>query len=185
MKRRAFIAGLGTILGLGGSALGTGAFSETSADRELAVEIARDNDARLGLTELGQGGRSYEDGGEVALSLPSTSERLADPTLGLGGNSTYEFDRDVDELGATNPVMGLFRITNQGTQPVEVYGNDVASSDVTFELYDVGDPSKTALRDAPVTLTVGDAIAVGVRLRTGGAAVGNYQETLQIVAEAV
>ncbi|WP_435067010.1 hypothetical protein [Haloplanus sp. C73] len=185
MKRRVFIAGLGAITGIGGATLGTGAFTATTADRQLSVEIARDSDALLTLTELGDGGRSVEDGGEVKFRFPSMSERAADPDLGLGTDSVYEFDQDVDEIGASNPVMGLLRIENQGTQPVEVYSNDVSNSGLEFELYDVTDSSRTALRDSPIVLNVGQSVDVGVRITTHGVAIGSFQETIQIIAQAV
>ncbi|WP_137284858.1 hypothetical protein [Halorussus salinisoli] len=187
MKRRRFIVGLGGLAAGAGVTLGTGAFTSTSANRRLEVQTADDNEALLALTQLGDGKRSIEDDTpeKVEFSLPGLEERLDDPDLGLGTDSVYEFDRDADESEQSEPVEGLLRIENRGTQPVEVYSEHETDSELEVELYDVDDPDETALRDDPATLGVGDSVDVGFRVRTFGASVDTFDETLTIVAEAL
>lgn len=181
MNRRAFILGLGALAGGGSLAASSGAVSSVSADRRLTVETADDNVALLALEERGSGTRSVDDGSVVAFSFPGLRERLSNPDLGLGSDSVYEFDRDAS-AGGTD---GLLRIENRGTQSVEVYSEHQTSSDLAIELYDVTDPNDTALRDDPPELGVGEFVDVGVRIRTFGASIGTFDETLTIVAEAV
>lgn len=183
MRRRNVLTAIATVTS-GVTILSTGAFSGASATRNVSIALADDNDAFLKLTELGEGGRSYEDGNEVKLSFPSMSERAADPDLGIGPSSIYEFDQDADEAGTSNPEKGLLRIENQGTQPIKVYSNGVSNPDINVELYDVTDVNRTALRDSPVVLTVGQSVDIGVRIQTYDTALGNFEETLKIIATA-
>ncbi|MFC6756381.1 MULTISPECIES: hypothetical protein [Haloarcula] len=181
MKRRNFVLGLGGLASAGTLAMGTGAFTSVSADRRLQVETADDNDALLGLEELGEGYRSTKDGSQVKFNFPSLDNQ--DPDLGLGADSVYEFDRDADESDKDSPTEGLLRIENQGTQPVDTYSEHETDSELEIELYDVTDPDKTALGDDPVTLDVGEHVDVGFRIRTFDADIGTFDETLTIVAE--
>ena len=186
MNRRTLLAALGGIAGSISVVSGTGAFTEVTATRTLSVATADDNDALLGLHQLGAGERSDEDGTpeQVEFSFPGDDERLADPSLGLGTDSVYEFDRDAAESSKSSPTEGLLRITNQGTQPVEVYSKFQSTSNLAVELYDVTDPGEEALRDDPAELDVGEHVDVGFRIRTFGTDIGTYDETLTIVAEA-
>lgn len=183
MKKRKFILGLGTVVGTG-SIIGSGAFTSTSAARRLVIQTAGDNNALLRLKQRGDGYRSSETDTpeKVSFSFPGWEERVESPNLGLGADSVYEFDRDADESGSSSPTQGLLRIQNQGTQPVAVYSEHETDSELEIELYDVTDDSETALRDDPPTLDVGDSVDVGFRIRTHGASVGEFEETLTIVA---
>lgn len=187
MKRRRFIVGLGGLAAGSSLTLGTGAFTSTSAERRLEVSTEGDNDALLKLKELGSGWRSVEDGGDpqkVEFSFPEGAEWRDD--LGLGTDSVYEFDRDVDESDDDDdgPTEGLLRIENQGTQTVAVHSEHETDSELEIELYDVIDDDETALRDDPAELGVGEHVDVGFRIRTFGADTGTFDETLTIVAEA-
>lgn len=190
MKRRKFIWGTGAAATSGASLLGSGAFSSVEAERRVKVEVADDNEAFLALKQLGDGkysigGRSIEDGTPevVQFSFPGVGERLNDPELGLGKESIYEFDRDSGESQNTSPIEGLLRITNQGTQTVEVHSEHETDSDLGIELYDVTDSDSTALRDEPAVLNVGEKVDVGFRIRTFGVELDTYDETLTIVAD--
>lgn len=185
MKRRTYLAGLGSLAAASGLTVGSGAFSSVSTERSLTVETAGDAEGLLSLQQLGSGGRSEDDGTpeKVEFSFPGTDRRLADSDIGLGTDSVYEFDNDADESGGAGSVDGLLKITNQGTQPVEVYSEHPTSSEIEIELYDVTDPDRTALRDEPATLAVGEHVDVGFRIRTNDAGVGTFDETLRIVAQ--
>jgi len=182
MKRRTLISAIGGLTTSGIFAVGSGAFTSVGADRSVTIKTAQDDFALLQLDDLGNGagaagfGRSVENSdSEVEFYFPGFGE---DEELGLGTNSVYEFDQDSD---ATQD--GLLQITNQGTQTVDVYSRHQTNSEIEIELYDVTEADKTALRDNPVTLDVGESVAVGFRIRTAGADIGEFNETLTIVAE--
>jgi hypothetical protein len=190
MKRRTVIAGLGSLAASGTFAVGSGAFTTVSAERTVVVETSADNDALLGLRQRGDGagssgGRSDEGGtpGEVYFNFPGSSRQVNDPDIGLGTDSVYEFDQDSGEAGNASSTRGLLRITNQGTQRVTVYSQFETDTELEIELYDVTDPDRTALRDDPVELAVGDHVDVGFRIRTFGATTDKFSETLTIVAD--
>jgi len=190
MKRRTIIAGLGSLAASSALAVGSGAFTSVSATRTVAVQTADDNDALLALSQRGEGagshgGRSDEGGTpeEVYFNFPGTSRQVEDPDLGLGTDSVYEFDQDSGEADDSDPTKGLLRIRNQGTQPVTVYSQFDTDSELDIELYDVTDPDRTALRNDPVKLAAGEHVDVGFRIRTFGAAVDDFEETLTIVAD--
>lgn len=187
MKRRTLIASFGGLTAGSVFAVGSGAFTSVRTERSVTVETANDNDARLRFKQLGDGKRSVEDGTpeRVEFSFPGLEERLDNPGLGLGPNSVYEFDRDAGESDDTDPVEGLMRIENQGTQPVEVYSKHATGSELEIELYDVTDSNETALRDDPVTLAVGEYVDVGFRIRTFDTESETFDETLTIIAEGI
>lgn len=180
MNRRTF---LGTLGATAGSALivGTGAAGFVGTERELSVEVTDDNDAFLGLRQLGSGTRSYEDGTpeRVAFSVPGLLERIDDPDRGLGTRSIYEFVYDATE--STTP--GLLRITNQGSNEAVTYSEFETETNIDVSLFDVTDPDRIALRDQPAELSPGEAVDVGFRIETFGADLGAFDETLTIVGE--
>lgn len=165
----------------GGVVIGTGAFNSVEASRRLSVEVAHDNEAYLGLRQLGAGTRSFEHQTpeKVEFSIPGLFERIDDPELGLGKDSVYEFVYDSDE----DDTRGLLRITNQGTNEVVVCTEHNSQSELEIETFDVTDPTRTALRVEPVELSPGEYVDVGFRIETFGAQNGLYEETLTIIAE--
>jgi hypothetical protein len=189
MKRRTVLTGLSGLIAAATATIGSGAFANVSVERKATIRVADDNDAFLALSQLGGGrysvgGRSIENGSPevVQLSFPGVGERLNDPELGLGVDSAYVFERDSGESGS-GATEGLLRIGNQGTQTVEVTAEHTTGSELEIELYDVTDLDRAALEDEPVELAVGDAVDVGVRIRTFKADLGTFNETITIAAE--
>jgi len=188
MKRRTVLAGLGSLTASSALAVGSGAFTSVSADRTVTVETADDNQALLGLEErgdgeYGDGGRSLKGGDTVSFSFPGVGRRLEDPEVGLGVDSVYVFVNDGGESAEADPDRGLARVENQGTQPVEVYSVHRTDTEIEIELFDVTDSDRTALRDDPVQLGAGEFVDVGFRIRTFDADVGEFDETLTVVAD--
>lgn len=188
MKRRTLLAGLASTSAASSMLVGSGAFTSVSAERRLNVEVADDNLALLALSERGEGtegplGRSNKGGDQVTFSFPGRSRRSEDPDLGLGVDSVYEFTQDGGEASEEYPEKGLARIENRGTQPVVVYSIHQTGSELEIELFDVDDSQQTALRNDPEELAVGGYVDVGFRIRTFGAEVGDFEETLTIVAD--
>lgn len=184
MKRRQFIVGLGGAAGAVGLVMGSGAYSSVKANRAVSVETADDNEAYLGLEELGAGTRSVEqtedNQTEVVLNFPGYDETNSEGD-GLGKNSTYEFDYDNKE--SPGDTAGLFRIMNQGEGgSIDVYSENSDSNELYIEIYDVTDSSRTALKDDPATLDAGKSVDVGVRIETYDST-GEFDETLRIVGE--
>lgn len=183
MNRRTVIAGFG---GVAASvlAVGSGAFTTVSAERTVTIETANDDDALLALSDRGDSGdgfsgRSWSDGATVSFSFPGTGRRISNSDLGLGVDSVYEFSRDSGD----DAESGLARIKNRGTQPVAVYSTHDTNSGLEIELFNVDSAESTALRDDPAELTVGDFVDVGFRIRTNEAGIGEFSETLTIIAD--
>ena len=163
MRRRKLLLGLGGLAGASG-VVGSGAFSSITANRDVTVSVADDTDAFLALRPSDGPNSAYvkdiaDNGGLLALDFSETDEGAK----GLGTDSVYTFDN-------------VFTITNQGTQPVYVWGtfdggseNFTAGGDDTdIWLYPDGD-SETKLRDngdGVVQLGVGDTVHVGVYVDT-------------------
>jgi len=171
MKRRTLIAGVGSLVGGVGTIFGSSAFGFIRADRELSIVVEHDNDAYLGLRQLGAGHRSSEGDTpeQVRLDFPGLLEGLENPSnpQGLGKNSVYEFTSDAD-----GP-EGLIEITNQGTNDVEVYVEQIESDGPGIEFFDVSDDDREALsEDNVVPLGVGEAFRIGVRIETFGIEIG-------------
>lgn len=188
MHRRTLLKWLTAATAGGSLAVGSGAFTQITTDRTITARVTDDDQAVLALRQEGAGGRSVgsDSPEEVMFSFPGLIRRSSQDGLGLGGNSVYEFDRDSGKTigggSAGEPAAGLLTISNQGTQPVAVSARDVTDSPIEVELYDVTDPARTPLYDDPPTLGVGDAVSVGVRIRTFDAEPGSFDEVIEITA---
>ena len=193
MNRRTFVLGLGTIATGSAAAVGSGAFTSVEADRNISVETADDSAAFLQLDALGANERSM-DGDRVSFSFPSQDETLTDDEIvgegdnpnpqnpqGLGSDSVYRFASDVN--GGT-----LLRITNSGTQPVDVFArqDDIDPDEPEVTLFDVdADGSGLLTPESPhEDLGVGEELKVGFQIDTTDVDVDGYTVTLTIVADA-
>ena len=175
MQRRKFIIGLGALSTGTAAAVGTGAFTSVTADRDVEVAVAEDADAFLSL--------SPSDGANGA---------YAEQT---GDEETIEFNidedaEDVDGSGlnpnATTVIVEIFDIENQGTQDVGVQ--------VTADLGDLGDGDFTIftgeepdddLSDGWESLGTGDVLSVGVEIETGDPADLSGDVTIEADADEV
>jgi hypothetical protein len=106
MQRRKFIAGIGSLAAAGAAGIGTGAFTSTNASRELTVDTANDADALLGLEACDTpNGNEYVDEAGNAIAIELTSSN--------GGDGV--------NTDAYTVIRSLFKVTNQGSQPVYVW----------------------------------------------------------------
>ena len=99
---------MGSLAAGGAAAIGTGAFTSVSAQRTVSVDVTGDNSAYLRLTKAGTGPNSqYAEvsNGEISISLDNSDD---------GGGSGLNLESETD-------IFDIFRIQNQGTQPVFVY----------------------------------------------------------------
>ncbi|WP_152419843.1 hypothetical protein [Natrialba hulunbeirensis] len=208
MKRRTVLGLFAGASGLSALSFGSGAFSFTRAERDLTVEVKKDNDAYLGLQQLGdgldglsEGERSRESGtpDTVRFRFPSHDEQDQNGDLGLGSDSTYRFIYDAGE--GPDGVAGLLKITNQGTNSIEVRTEQPETDGPSVGLFPVnadGEPlnsdgSPTDLktvktlseREDNEPLGVGEALRVGFEIDTSGVAdVDRYDEILEITGSA-
>lgn len=189
MNRRKFILGLGITAAGGASLIGSGAFTSVGAERTISVETASDSDALLELDALGAAERSM-DGNQVLFSFPGKEESQKDPVgenpnpqnpSGLGPDSVYRFASDIND-------GTLLRITNSGTQPVDVFARqeDRDSGDPEVTLFNVdADGSGLLHPESPYeNLGIGEELCVGFQIDTTGVDVDDYIVTLTIVADA-
>ena len=161
MNRRRLLAVFGAAAGASGI-LGTDAFTSVEADRSVSVEVADDADAFLSMEpSSGPNGEFAETTGDGTIALALTDTDAGGS--GLGTDSIYEFD-------------DVFRVTNQGTQPVYVWATFSGASgnltpdgpDTDIHLYPNGD-SDDRLRDSDddvLYLGVGQSAGIGVYVDT-------------------
>lgn len=184
MKRRNFIAGLGTMVSTS-AIFGTGAFTNVSANREVTVAVAHDYNAYLKLTQRGNGRRSYTDGGadEIGFDIPSPDDDDyggTDPE-GLGRASVYRFGQD-----AAGDEDGLFDITNQGTQSVQVFGSQETTEGLpSVSIYDINSGEILTEDDPSGPLGVGETIVCGLEIDTHGVEVRESEYEIVLTINAV
>lgn len=175
MRRRRFLASVGGLAAAGSVALGSGAFTSVEAERNVSIAVAADAYAFLRMHPIPDGGtdgedtrRSFTTGGEVEFELPGTGDGENQNAEGVGLDSVYEFH-------------DLVTISNQGTQSVTLHSTyDGSNLDDLALVNDDG-----VLRDDPPVLDVGEGIDVGLYVNTHGSSLGEFDETLTIVAERV
>lgn len=173
MNRRRFLAGVGGLAAAGGTALGTGAFTSVEAERSVSVTTADDDRAFLRLEPIPKDGidgnptqRSSSTGEVVLFDIPGPGNGENPDAQGVGLDSIYEFH-------------DLLTVVNQGTQPVQLYSTYGGT-----ELSDLALVSDNGiLRDDPPILDIGDSVDVGFLFDTHGSSVGEFDETLTIVAD--
>lgn len=173
MPTRRTVTGLiigGTLLS---SAVGTSAFQQSSAKRDLSVSVATDDSEDVNLRFVSLDGRYAEITNEGVLELefgelfgPSGGE-------GLNTNAVVDFDQ-------------VFGIKNQSpNNDLELYSEQVGDPQVPeVELYDSFSESKSALTNSnPAELPTGRELVVGLRIDTSGVSVQPepYELTLQLV----
>jgi hypothetical protein len=177
MRRRKYLAAVGSLAAGGAAMMGTGAFSTVEAERTMTVDTASDAGALLGI-EAGPGPNGQyvsPDGSAADVVEIDLDTAEADGFYGGGVNAkaVSEFDK-------------LLLITNQGTQGCEIQvektdsgGGGDNSGDVEFyatgydgsypsDLYDESNSQVKRLDESGegFDLAVGQAALVSVRVDT-------------------
>ncbi|WP_423995676.1 hypothetical protein [Halorubrum trapanicum] len=136
MERRKFVVGLGALASGSAAAMGTGAFSSVSADRDVAVSVADDNDAFLSLSPSDGPNSAYaqETDGMLEIAFDGSISDQSGPN-GTGINDQ-----------ATTIIRDVFDIQNQGTQDVYIWVNGLKEpSDSTgIDMYTDGPANGSA-----------------------------------------
>ena len=116
MERRKFVIGLGALTTGTAAAVGSGAFTSVTADRDVEVAVAEDADAFLSL--------SPSDGANGAFAEQTGDEETIEFSIAGGEEDPTGFDDAPDGEGlnpnATTVIAEIFDIENQGTQEVGV-----------------------------------------------------------------
>lgn len=122
MQRRTFVLSAGAIAGAGGLALGTGAFTNVEAERDVTVSVAEDPDAYLSIRPYNGPNGKYATttDGELAIDLTDGNGNVA----GEGLNTN-----------ALTTIANLFTIGNQGTKEVELDVAPLAFLDIDGSIF--------------------------------------------------
>lgn len=152
MKRRTLLAGVGSLAATGAVAVGTGAFTSVSADRNVSVSVADDSSAFLTLKQH-VGGRpnqvfSSHKNGQLVLDFDETA---------AGGDGV---NRD-----AVTAFANVFKLENHGTQAVNVWFEHSLPG-VTFYRFDPDSNSLDGASNAKIGLAAGAHMKIGVEVDT-------------------
>ncbi len=171
MRRRRVLAALGTAAAGGSAILGTGAFTGVEADRSVEVEVVDDADALLAIAPSDGPNGAFVTGADAgAATLDLSPSNDAVPGAGVNDDAVTELD-------------DVFRLVNQGTQPVGVWIAAAGGSAVEF--YRRDDPATTLVgEDSAVCLGVGERVRVGVRVDTTDTSTDDLLDTMTVHGDA-
>jgi hypothetical protein len=111
MERRKFVLGVGALAAGGAAAVGSGAFTSVSANRDVTIDVADDSDALLGIDGSNASNGDYLiEGGQNVAALDITDSNGNIVGSGVNENST-------------TVLRDLFDIKNQGANGVFVFIN--------------------------------------------------------------
>jgi len=118
MKRRTAILGLGGLVAGGGAAMGTGAFTNVTADRQIDVDVRDDTEAYLALQPVDTSGDPIDD--------PENGSRTPlaqDDPFALINEDTGRLDLNVTALNvdAVTTIPNLFQVSNLGRNEVDIH----------------------------------------------------------------
>lgn len=184
MKRRQFVLGLGAASVGSAGVVGTGAFSELTADRDVNLRIAADRNAYLRLEDTSAVTEETVDRNILKIDLTEINTFQQVDGEGFNKRSIYELDNV--KAGENRRRSGsIFAVRNQSDRRIEFAGETVDDEGPTIELYDVTDDSRTAIdEDNPYELAVGASVGIGLRIIVpAGADVRTYSQMLRINAE--
>lgn len=126
MKRRHFVGALGAVFA-GGGAVGTGAFTSVTADRDVDVQVAQENNAYLGLAPATSSPNSSfandnASGNRLAIDINDAADTAQ-------GSGPVEDSQGVNQNAATE-IDRVFEVRNQGPNDVFV---DVDPLELTID----------------------------------------------------
>lgn len=158
----------GLVAAAGSFSLGTGAFTSVSAQRNVNVAVADDDEAYLSLDDTSQIARAYSAGDpeQIAFAIPSIQENTIGD--GVGQNSVYEFG-------------DLVKVTNQGEDTVLVW-SESAPTGAVESVSLTGPESVLDAKEDGIELTPGEAFSAGLLIETSEKT-GSYDTSVTIRAE--
>ena len=166
MGRKGKLFGLLAVFAAIGLVTASGAFTTVSAERTASVNVAGDSSALLALEPADTpNGDEYAGTSNDQLEIELATENAE----GVNPNAVTEID-------------SVFRITNQGSQPVNVSISDNSSSDnsdaVTFH------NGSTNLESGGKDIGTGESIIVSIRVDTTETDGTSLIDEITITAEA-
>jgi hypothetical protein len=182
MKRRKFLLGVGSTAVAGSALIGSGAFSEVRAQRQVTIEVAEDPNAYLGMNDcIGRDGEptnnssfaEIDEDGHLAVDMgPSGSGGT-----GVNSDSTSWFDNVFQICNQGKECVGLWIDEKRGEDPERVTfyvdsdnppARYVEDDLVTRErvqndsgLQEIGNSEEDAIR-----LDLGECVCVGIQTYT-------------------
>ncbi len=183
MRRRKFLIGMGSLAAGGAAAMGTGAFTTASAERQVEVRVASDSSGYIGLFDTDSPYSSVNNG-QIALDFSEVEGQGEGPGIGtfdsgkgLNPDSTFHFD-DVFRI-VEREYGGELRvaITTSGfnLENLEVTSNDGES--LLAEDYD--NPT-----NAPDVSAGGGSLTANMTIETKGSTDSDAGGTMTIHAGA-
>jgi hypothetical protein len=155
MQRRKFIVGLGSLAAGGAAAMGTGAFTSVSANRQVAVQVEEDAAAYLGVDT---GLKSSTN--DVHATTNGSGELILDFDENNNGGSGVNRD-------AVTTFDQVFKLLNRNGQPINVwFEHDIEP--LTFYRFDPDDNPLGGSDDAKLGLQSGGHMKIGVEVDTRG-----------------
>ncbi len=124
ISRRNVLLGAGAVVAGGGAVLGTGAFTTVQAERTVNVETAGDSGAFLGL--------------EPAKDNTGTQYPNADDYAEINNDDLLEVTIPDVNLNAITHIDKVFQVTNNGTQPVVLYIEELPNNTDDRNAIDIG-----------------------------------------------
>ena len=111
MQRRKYLAAIGSMAAAGAAGMGTGAFTQVSANRGVQVNLAGDSNALLAFKSSSSRNRNdeyvvYESDNTISIDISGSN-----PNLAAGGIND----------DAVTIIRDMFDIVNQGPNPVFVW----------------------------------------------------------------
>ena len=190
MQRRKFVIGLGALTTGTAAAVGSGAFTSVTADRDVEVAVAEDADSFLSLSPA-----TDEDGDELpnaAFAEQTGDEETIEFSIAGGEEDPTGFSDDAPDGEGLNPnattvIAEIFDIENQGTQDVGVQVTaDLGGlgDDGDFTIFSGEEPDDD-LSDGWEELDTGVSISVGVEIETGDPADLSGDVTIEADADEV
>lgn len=167
MNRRNVLIGLGATAAGGGAVLGSGAFSQVTADREVAVSATGDDGALLQLDVSGdlKGSNTdtiaFELGNDVNLDATTRFNDAFSITNNGDNAVTIDItDGNGDSMVGSNPATGTDMQFENGTTSLDASSgsNPSTSFDVVFDLVGTTDSNNANIPGA-ITITADDSSA--------------------------
>ena len=176
MQRRTFLLSVGGTAIAGGAALGSGAFSQVEADRDVSVTLADDAAAYLSLAE-GTGNSAFTNvtvDGHVEIDFSALNE-----ATGANDNAVSSFDAlvEVGNNGDSQVTLG-YTVTDSG-------GTDVTGDINLYTGLASGTPSDLSgqtLAAYDSTNSTKDVLEFGVEMDTNAIGGDTYTITIEATA---
>lgn len=168
LSHRKILIGIGLIAVVSGTALGSGAFTQVTADRSMTVEVADDSNGLVGIS-----------GGESNARYVTTNSN--DPAAGIElkiDNSTLGGNANGLNPNATVTIDKILQLQNNAGESIDVSINYSEESALTFDL-----DSSTDTADSTVTLSSdGATTQVDLEIDTAQLSDGSNSLTVTVTA---